>query len=140
MPLLVPAVDTRKSPLTVSSCCEAESVLRTYAFEPDVADSDSCADTAPARTTALWTTAAPSPAVWTWLQAEKSPDSKPSAKSEEALAGPARTRRVRPVRAEVARSAAARRLGTGRWRSTTRVRHPDVRPFGDRAQRHESPD
>ena len=32
-------------------------------------------------TTALWTTAAPSPAVWTWLQFEKSPDSNPSLKT-----------------------------------------------------------
>lgn len=76
---LAPACRSSKSPVAVRSCT-AEKVLRTYDFEPEFALSVSCAAYVPVRTIALCTLAVPSPAAVTLLQAEKSPDSKPSLK------------------------------------------------------------
>src|SRR6266536_1494903 len=99
-----------KSPLAVRSCT-ALNDLREYAFDPDVALSESWAASKPVRTFALWTVAFPSPAVTVWLHAEKSPDSKPSLKIVSALAGPAL--------ASHARTSAAPTVRRSRpWRTT----------------------
>jgi hypothetical protein len=78
---------SRRRPVRRRDRADAK-VLRAYAFDPEVELSESLAANDPVRTIALWTAAGPSPAVCTWLHAEKSPDSNPSLKTVSAIAAP----------------------------------------------------